>query len=99
MPLFAVSLRLPDPFTEDFLALIPKHRTFINHLISEHTIEAYAIGASRERGWVVIKGENEAAALAIVEQFPLYPYLQVVHIDELVIFDSVAARFPHISLN
>ena len=99
MPTFVVTLRLPDSFDEDFIALIPSHREFINRLLAEHVIEAYAISADRSRGWVTMNGENEAAVRALVKQFPLYRYLQHIEVDELFIFDSAAARFPHISLN
>ncbi len=99
MPFFAVSLRLPASFSEDFLATIPQHRLFINQLLTEHVIEAYAISASRGRGWVVVNGEDEEAVRNVIEQFPLYPYLQIIDVDELFIFDSTASRFPHISLN
>ena len=99
MPSFSVSLRLPDSFTEEFLATIPQHRIVINQLLSENIVETYAISANRGRGWVIINGEDEEAVRAIVAQFPLYPYLEVMAIDELFIFDSAASRFPHISLN
>jgi hypothetical protein len=99
MPAFAVSFSLPQAFTEDFVAIIPQHRTFINHLLSEHIIEAYAISASRSRGWAIIMGDDEEAVRAIVVQFPLYAYLRSIEVDELFIFDSAASRFPHISLN
>lgn len=99
MPFFAVSLRLPTSYTEDFLATIPQHRLFINQLLAEHVIEAYAISANRGRGWVVINGENEEAVRNLIAQFPLYPYLHITDVDELFIFDSTASRFPHISLN
>lgn len=81
------------------MEIIPEHRTFINQLLAEHVIEAYAISANRSRGWAVIAGDDEMAVRAIVEQFPLYQYLRNVEIDELFIFDSAASRFPHISLN
>lgn len=99
MPTFVVSLRLPESFDEDFIALIPRHRNFINRLLTEHVIEAYAISADRSRGWVTMHGDDAAAVRAVVEQFPLYSYLRHIEIDELFIFDSAAARFPHISLN
>jgi hypothetical protein len=99
MPTFVVSLRLPDSFDEDFIALIPRHRDFINRLLADHVIEAYAISADRSRGWVTMNGESAAAVRAVVEQFPLYQYLRHIEIDELFIFDSAAARFPRISLN
>jgi len=99
MSAFAVSFRLPQSFSEDFMAIIPRHRAFINQLLAEHVLEAYAISASRSRGWAIITGDDEAAVRAIVEQFPLYQYLRSVEVDELFIFDSAASRFPHISLN
>jgi len=99
MPFFAVSLSLPTSFSEDFLAIIPQHRAFINQLLAGHIIETYAISAGRGRGWVVMKGENEEAVRDIIAQFPLYPYLHIADVDELFIFDSAASRFPHISLN
>jgi len=99
MPTFVVSLRLPDAFDEEFIALIPSHRDFINQLLNEKIIEVYAISSDRSRGWVTINADDAAAVQAVVEQFPLYRYLHSVEIDELFIFDSAAARFPLISLN
>lgn len=99
MPTFVVSLRLPDSFEEEFLQLIPRHREFINQLLGEHVIETYAISADRSRGWVTMNGEDKKSVREVVEQFPLYDFFKSVEIDELFIFDSVASRFPHISLN
>ncbi|MGI4739902.1 MAG: hypothetical protein ACRYG7_32435 [Janthinobacterium lividum] len=99
MPTFVVSLRLPDSFDEGFMALIPRHREFINRLLAERLIEAYAISADRRRGWVTMNGDDTDAVRAVVEQFPLYQYLSGIEIDELLIFDSAGTRFPHISLN
>lgn len=99
MPTFVVSIHLPDAFDEEFISLIPSHRDFINQLLNEKIIEVYAISSDRSRGWVTINGDDEAAVQAVVEQFPLFRFLHSVEIDELFIFDSVASRFPHISLN
>ena len=99
MPTFVVTLRLPDTYDEEFIALIPSHRAFIDHLFTEKVVEVYAISSDRSRGWVTINGEDAAAVQAVVEQFPLYRYLHGVEIDELFIFDSAASRFPHLSLN
>ena len=99
MPTFIVSVLLPESFDDDFIALIPRHRDFINRLLNEKIIETYAISSDRSRGWVTINGDDEAAVRAVVEQFPLYHFMHGVEIDELFIFDTVASRFPHISLN
>ena len=99
MPTFVVSMQLPESFDDAFMALIPRHRAFINQMLNEKVIETYAISSDRSRGWVTIHGDNEAEVRGVVEQFPLYSYLHGVEIDELFIFDTVASRFPHISLN
>lgn len=99
MAMFVVSMRLPESYDEDFMALIPRHRAFINQLLADNVVEAYAISADRSRGWVTMNAKDAAAVQAVVEQFPLYNYLRGVEIDELFIFDSTASRFPRISLN
>jgi hypothetical protein len=99
MARFVVSFRLPDAFDEDFVVLIPRHRAFINRLIEDSIIEAYAISADRSRGWITMNGQHAAAIQSVIEQFPLYQFLREVEIDELFIFDSAASRFPRISLN
>lgn len=99
MPTFVVTISLPENYEDDFLALIPRHRLVINRLLSEKVIETYAISADRRRGWVTINGDDAGAVRAVVEQFPLYRYFHGIEIDELFIFDSVATRFPIISLN
>ncbi len=99
MPTFVVTILLPDAYEDGFLALIPRHRAVINRLLSEKIIETYAISADRRQGWITINGDDAAAVRTIVEQFPLYRYFRGIEIDELFIFDSVATRFPIISLN
>jgi len=99
MPTFVVTVFLPETYEEGFLDLIPKHRSFINRLLSEKVIETYAISADRRRGWVTLNGDDAQAVRAVVERFPLYHYFRGIEIDELFIFDTVATRFPVISLN
>lgn len=99
MPTYIVSLRLPDSFSEDFIALIPRHRTLVNQLLSEHVLETYAISADRSRGWLTINSKDESGVEILLRKLPLYEYFSAIEIDELFIFDSIASRFPSISLN
>ncbi|RYU81295.1 hypothetical protein [Hymenobacter persicinus] len=99
MARFVVTVRFPASFTEDFIALIPQHRALINRLIEENVVEAYAISASRTRGWITMNGLNADVIRAVVEQFPLFRFFEQVEVDELFVFDSTASRFPRISLN
>lgn len=99
MPKFVVTIHLPAVLTAEFMALIPRHRTFINQLLEEHVVETYAISADRTRGWVTMNGQDAAEIRATVEKFPLFRFFEDVEVDELFLFDSAAARFPPISLN
>lgn len=99
MPTYIVSLRLSDSFSEEFIALIPQHRILINQLLSEHIVEEYAISADRNRGRLTINSKDEPSVEILLRKLPLYKYFSGIEIDELFIFDSVATRFPHISLN
>lgn len=90
---------MPGSFDDDFIALIPRHHDFSNRLLNENIIETYAISSDPSRNGITINGDNEAAERAVVEQFPLYRFLHGVEIVELFIFDTIASRFPHISLN
>lgn len=99
MAKFVVTLHLPVVFFEDFVALIPRHRAFINQLMEECVVETYAISADRTQGWVTMNGQNAATVRDVVQQFPLYPFFTEVEINELFLFDSAYSRFPRISLN
>ncbi len=99
MAKFVVTLQLPTTITEDFVALIPRHRAFINQLIEENVVEAYAISADRTQGWITMNGQDADSIRLVVQKFPLYRFLVRVEINELFIFDSVSSRFPRISLN
>lgn len=99
MAKFVVTLHLPVVFSEDFIALIPRHRAFINQLMEDNVVETYAISADRTQGWVTMSGQNEAVIRGTVQKFPLYPFFTKVEIYELFLFDSAHGRFPRISLN
>ncbi|WP_022824777.1 hypothetical protein [Hymenobacter norwichensis] len=99
MAKFVVTLHLPVVFSEDFIALIPRHRAFINQLMEESVVETYAISADRTQGWVTMSGQSVEVIRGTVQKFPLYPFFTAVEINELFLFDSAHARFPRISLN
>lgn len=99
MPKFLITLSLPVRFTEDFTALIPSHRAHVSQLLDENVFETYAISADYRQGWITLTSSDAAAAQAVLEQLPLYPYFWQIEIHELFIFDSHTFRFPRVSLN
>jgi len=67
MPTFIVTISLPETYEDNFLALIPRHRSVINHFLSEEVTETYAISADRHRGWVTVSGDDADAVRIVVE--------------------------------
>jgi hypothetical protein len=99
MAKFVVTIQLPDFFDEDFVALIPRHRAFINQLLEDNIVETYAISADRTRGWVTMNGKDAQEVRGVVTRFPLFRFFTAVEVNELFIYDSNAFRFPRLSLN
>lgn len=48
--MFVVTILLPETYEDDFLTLIPQHRSVINRLLSEEAVKTYVISADRHRG-------------------------------------------------
>ncbi|MBK8312453.1 MAG: hypothetical protein IPL04_17655 [Chitinophagaceae bacterium] len=46
---------------DDFMDLVPPHRTYINFLINKGTIEHYAVSMETQRSWITLIAENKAA--------------------------------------
>ena len=82
---------------ENFWAIIPSHRQHVNELMRDETIVTYAVNEVRSKGWVVLNANSEEEAIAIVEEFPIRPFVRY-EIDELFIFDSKIGA-PKLVLN
>lgn len=82
---------------ENFWAIIPSHRQHVNELMRDETIVTYAVNEVRSKGWVVLNAQSEEEAIAIVEEFPIRPFVRY-EVDELFIFDSMIGA-PKLVLN
>lgn len=82
---------------ENFWAIIPSHRQHVNELMRDETIVTYAVNEGRSKGWVVLNAQSEEEAIAIVEEFPIRPFVRY-EVDELFIFDSMIGA-PKLVLN
>jgi hypothetical protein len=83
---------------EEFMSLVPKHRTIINELILKCVIDSYAISAEVGRGWITMNARDKSDIHKILERSPLYPYFEL-EIDQLMVYDSQMYRFPKMVLN
>ena len=83
---------------EEFMSLVPSHRTYINQLIDKGIIDYYAVSMESQRVWLIINAVNKKEVEEYLEKSPLHKYWAV-EIDTLFVFDSQAYRLPALQLN
>lgn len=81
-----------------FMSHIPAHRAYINALILKGVIDQYAISAERGQGWITMNAKSKKEIIKYLEKSPLFQYFQL-EVDELMVFDGKAMRFPRLVLN
>jgi hypothetical protein len=45
--------------TDDFMQLVPPHRTYINFLINKDVIDQYAVSMETQRVWVTLNAKTQ----------------------------------------
>jgi hypothetical protein len=83
---------------EQFMALVPAHRTYINYLINKGIIDAYAVSMESQTCWITLNTTSKETADQLLVKSPLYPYWTYT-IEELFVYDSQHYRFPALQLN
>ena len=85
-------------WNDEFAALIPSHRTYINMLINKTIIDQYVVSMESQKVWITLNAENKAEVKKILKKSPLYPYWTF-EIDELFVLDGQLYRLPAVQLN
>jgi len=83
---------------EEFMALVPPHRTYINYLINKGIIDHYTVSLESQRSWIVMNADNKKQVISYLKKSPLHKYWNY-EIDELYIFDGQGYRMPAVQLN
>ena len=83
---------------DDFMDLVPPHRTYINFLINKGTIEHYAVSMETQRSWITLIAEDKAAVEKLLKKSPLYKFWTY-EIDELFVLDGQHYRLPEVNPN
>jgi hypothetical protein len=83
---------------DDFMDLVPPHRTYINYLINKGTIDHYAVSMETQRSWITINAEDKEEVDKLLKKSPLYKYWTL-EIDELFVLDGQHYRLPAVQLN
>lgn len=83
---------------EEFMTLVPPHRTYINYLINKGVIESYAVSMESQRCWIIMNANDKTAVDQYLTKSPLYKYWTY-DIEELFVYDSQMYRLPTLQLN
>lgn len=95
--IFMVEFEMPEIFTEEFVALIPRQRYVINQLLAKRVIHSYSLANDRSRLWIVVNADSEWEVMDIIGQMPLNDFMKP-NIHELMFHNSAEAVL-HFSLN
>ena len=85
-------------WNEEFGALIPSHRTYINMLINDNVIDHYVVSLEAQRAWVTLNAKDKKEVKKILEKSPLYKYW-IYEADELFVLDGQLYRLPAVQPN
>lgn len=83
---------------EEFMKLIPAHRTYINYLINKNTIDSYAVSMESQRVWITLNAETKEEVATLLTKSPLYKYWTF-DVEELFVYDSQQYRLPTLQYN
>ena len=82
----------------EFMGLVPTHRTYINYLINKEIVDQYAVSMETHRVWITLNAEGKYQIEKILEKSPLYK-LWTLEIDELFVLDGQLYRLPAVQPN
>lgn len=83
---------------DEFAALVPSHRTYINRLIEQGVIDHYVVTMETQRVWITFSAEDKEAVEKYLSKSPLYKFWTY-EIDELFVVDGLHYRLPVVQLN
>jgi hypothetical protein len=83
---------------DDFMELVPSHRTYINYLINTGIIDHYAVSMETLRTWITVNAEDKDEVERLIKKSPLYKFWTY-EIDELFVLDGQHYRLPELNLN
>ena len=95
---FMVEVKLPDALTQEFIALIPSQREYIDDMFNRGVISGYTLAMDRTKLWVTFVAKNAKEVRQVMDSFPIVDYIDY-NIHELAFNNSASAIIPEISLN
>jgi hypothetical protein len=96
MAKFQVTIRFE--MSDEFMDLVPPHRTYINFLINKGVIDHYAVSMETQRSWVTVTAESKKEVEKLLSKSPLFKFWTI-EIDELFVVDGQHYRLPAVQPN
>lgn len=96
MKKFQVTIRFE--MSDDFMDLVPPHRTYVNYLINKDVIDQYAVSMESQRVWITLNAANKDEVQKVLEKSPLFKFWTF-EIDELFVLDGQHYRLPAVQPN
>ena len=83
---------------EEFMTLVPPHRTYINYLLNKGIIDSYAVSMEVQKSWITMNATDKKQVIDYLDKSPLSKYWEY-EIVELFVYDSQSTRLPAVQLN
>nr|WP_294996998.1 hypothetical protein [uncultured Sediminibacterium sp.] len=83
---------------DEFMTLLPPHRTYVNYLFNKGIIDSYAVSMESQTCWITLNTDSKEETDKILAKSPIYRYWTY-HIEELYVYDSQHYRLPAPQLN
>lgn len=96
MKKYQVTIRFE--MTDNFMELVPPHRTYINYLINKDIVDQYAVSMETQRVWITMTAKSKKEAEELLKKSPLYKFWTF-EIDELFVIDGNHYRLPAVQPN
>jgi len=98
MSFFMAEVWLPQALSDEFYALIPRHRKMVNDLIERGIVNSYTVDENRTKIWILFSASEESEVLAHLKNLPIFRFVKV-EIFKLFIADGDIFRLPKVNLN
>jgi len=96
MPKYQVTIHFE--ITDEFMDLVPEHRTYINYLIIKGVIDHYAVSMETQRAWITFNAKDKKEVVKTLAKSPLHKFWTY-EVDELYVLDGQHYRFPALQPN
>ena len=96
MPRYQVTIQFE--MSDEFMKLVPAHRSYIDKLIQKNIIEHYAVTMETQRAWITVNAEDKKEVEKILKRSPLSGFWTW-EIDELFVLDGQHYRLPEVNPN